>query len=144
MPNKPFLLLLAFTVFFIFRPSTTVASNPLKPYLWKNVVVLYQLKADPVKEESAFQQTIDKNFQRFKQDKLVFIDLTGKNTGKLHAQLTPEALETIRKRFKTEANQSMYIIVGMDGWEKFRQTGRFNPSEFIDIIMQYSSSNSEK
>jgi len=144
MPNKPFLLLLVFTLFFIFRPCTTEASNPLKPYLWKNVVVLYQLKDAPAKEEPAFQQTIDKNFQRFKQDKLVFIDLTGKNSGKLHAQLTPEALETLQKRFKTKANQSMYVVVGMDGWEKFRQTGRFNPSEFIDIIMQYSSSNSEK
>lgn len=144
MPTRPFYLILAFALLFIFHPALTKASNPLKPYLWKNVVVLYQLKNDPAKEEPAFQQTIDKNYQLFKQDKLVFIDLTGKNTGKLHAQLTPEALEILQKRFKTEANQSMYIIVGMDGWEKFRQAGLFNPSHFINIIIQYSSSNSEK
>lgn len=144
MPIKPTYLLLAFTLIFIFHPDTSQASNPLKPYLWKNIVVLYQLKVDAAKEEPAFQQTIDKNYERFRQDKLVFIDLTGKNTGKLHAQLTPEALEILRKRFKTEENQSMYIIVGMDGWEKFRQPGRFNPSQFIDIIMQYSTTNSEK
>jgi hypothetical protein len=144
MPLRPSYLLLAFALLFIFHPDTTKASNPLKPFLWKNVVVLYQLKDDPAHEEPAFQQTIDKNYQRFKQDKLIFIDLTGKNSGKLHARLTPDALGILGKRFKTEANRSIYIIVGMDGWEKFRAVGHFNPSQFIDIIMKYTASNSEK
>ena len=144
MQNRPIPGLLLFTLILTLSPVFSQASNPLKPYLWKNVVVLYQLKDDPAKEEPAFQQTIDENYQRFKQDHLLFIDLTGKNTGKLHAQLTPEALETLRKRFKTEGNQSMYIIIGMDGWEKFRKTGHFNPTKFINIIMTYLTSNHEK
>lgn len=144
MPNKLSFLIFAFTLLSISHPDVTKASNPLKPYLWKNVVVLYQLKEEPVKEELAFQQTIDKNYQLFKQNKFVFIDLAGKNSGKLHAQLSSEELEVLRKRFKIEANKSVYVIVGMDGWEKFRQAGHFNPSHFINITMQYSTSNSEK
>jgi hypothetical protein len=144
MPNKSPFLILSFTLFTLFNSNALEACNPLKPYLWKNVVVLYQLHEEPIQEELAFQQTIDKNYQRFKQDNLIFIDLTGKNTGKLHAQLPAKALKILRRRFKIEANHTEYVIIGMDGWEKFRQAGLFNPGRFINITMKYSSSNSEK
>lgn len=144
MPNRYSFLILAFSLLTLFHSDVLKASNPLKPYLWKNVVVLYQLKEEPTKEELALSQTIDKNYDRFNQDKLIFIDLTGKNSGKLHVQLPAEAREVLTKRFKIEEDKSIYVIVGMDGWEKFRQPGRFNPSHFIDIIMQYSSSGAKK
>ena len=144
MPNKLTFVLLTLSLVTALLPNRAHATNPLKPYLWKNVVVLYQLKDEPVKEALALNQTIDKNYQLFKQDKLIFIDLTGKYTGKLHAELSSEARETLTKRFKIKDNQSIYIIIGMDGWEKYRQEGRFNPSHFIDIILKYSASNAEK
>ena len=105
-----------------------LSANPLKPYLWKNRVILIQ--SDESLEE------LGKVKADLSERDLILLRLSpGKTVLPNEKALTSKEQKELRDRYKVSTKDpATFILIGKDGGEKARQTKKLNLAKFLALI----------
>ncbi len=129
---KPLLLTFAF----LFTLPTMMAAQSLNQYRWKSRLVLLFTPSpnDPVFERQVkllYEQT-----EALKERKLVFLFVTPnvktENTDRFLKEVNARKLYD---KFDVEQDQFELILVGLDGYEKFRAVNQITPPSVLNNLI---------
>jgi len=114
--------------------SYPVFSSPLKPYLWKNRVILAQFGQGQAQEKELTEFT---QFQEELNDRdLVVLNLGEDFDLKLVEKISVKQRQELRERYSFTADQktSKFILIGKDGGQKAMQENQLALAAFFALI----------
>ena len=116
------------TLLLLLAMLSPLSADPLKPYLWKNRIILIHSEetSDELKKQK--DELADRD--------LIILRLS--SSGKAlpnEVSLTEKEREELRARYKVaDDDPATFILLGKDGGEKARQTKKLDLEKFFALI----------
>lgn len=113
--------------------TTYAEDNPLSEYQWKSRLVVYSVPESELKIYDIPKVASQNNGELVERD-MLFFDLNGRDKGERFMELTPDQRADLKKAYKIDEHQAVFILVGKDGGEKERLVGNLDLQYFFTKI----------
>lgn len=110
--------------------SAYAGDDPLSEYRWKNRLVAYSIPESETKNFDVPKEASELNTQLVDRD-MLFFDLNRRDSGGLFIELSPKGTVQLKKSYGIVENEAVFILVGKDGGEKERLTGKLDLQYFF-------------